>query len=74
MPRLADVFVNIVLTGWLRVHGFSSSLVSRRGIRDYLVDNTGTGFAANAFLTEAAVFGSAHGTNVCQLLDLEVKH
>lgn len=68
LPRVAEVIVNMGLTGWLRVDGFSSSLVARRAIRDHVVDSAGTGFGANAFLTEAAVFCSADGTNVCQVL------
>lgn len=53
VPRLAEVLVNLVLTGWFRVDGFSSSLVARRAIRNYVVDSKGSGFAANAFLTKA---------------------
>nr|ABK24775.1 unknown [Picea sitchensis] len=53
VPRLAEVLVNLVLTVWFRVDGFSSSLVARRAIRNYVVDSKGSGFAANAFLTKA---------------------
>lgn len=68
VPRFAEVFMNIVLTVWLRVDGFSSSLVARRAIRDYLVDAKGSGFAANAFVTEAKVkCDSRNKTNVCVL-------
>lgn len=52
-PRLAEVFVNIALTLYFRIDGFSSSLVARRAIRDYVVDSKGSGFGANAFLTKA---------------------
>lgn len=68
LPRVAEVIVNMGLTGWLKVDGFSSSLVARRAIRDHVVDSAGTGFGANAFLTEAAVLCSGDGTNVCQVL------
>jgi len=66
VPRFIEIFVNVVLTGWLRVDGFSSSLVARRAVRDYVVDSKGTGFAANAFVTSALVKCNANST--CQLL------
>lgn len=53
VPRLTEVLINLVLTVWFRVDGFSSSLVARRAIRDYVVDSRGSGFGANAFLTKA---------------------
>lgn len=53
VPRLTEVLINLVLTVWFRVDGFSSSVVARRAIRDYVVDSKGSGFGANAFLTKA---------------------
>lgn len=68
VPRFTEVFKNIVLTIWLQVGGFSRSLVARRAIRDYLVDAKGSGFATNAFVTEAMVkCDSRNKTNVCLL-------
>lgn len=66
VPRFIEILVTIVLTGWLRVDGFSSSLVARRAVRDYVVDSKGTGFAANAFITSALVKCNANST--CQVL------
>lgn len=60
--------INIILTAWFRVDGFSSSLVARRVIRDYVVDSRGTGIAANVFLKKCKVYSNAENTNVCQVL------
>jgi hypothetical protein len=68
VPRLTEVLVNLILTGWFRLDGFSSSLVARRAIRDYVVDSKGSGLAANAFLTQAEVKSNSNNTDVCQLL------
>jgi hypothetical protein len=68
VPRLTEVVITLVLTFWFRVDGFSSSLVARRTIRDFLVDTKGTGFAANAFLTKAVVQADNNNTQVCQIL------
>lgn len=68
VPRLTEVVVNLILTGWFRVDGFSSSLVARRATRDSVVDSKGSGFAANAFLTRAMVKSNFNNTDVCQVL------
>lgn len=68
VPRLTEVAVNLILTGWFRVDGFSSSLVARRAIRDHVVDSKGSGFAANVFLTKAMVKSNSISTDVCQVL------
>lgn len=68
VPRLVEVLVNLLLTGWFRLDGFSSSLIARRALRDYIVDSTGSGFAANAFLTKALLNSNADNTNNCQVL------
>ena len=68
VPRLTEIVINLVLTFWFRVDGFSSSLVARRAVRDYLVDSKGSGFAATAFLTKAAVKSDFNNTKVCQVL------
>lgn len=62
VPRLTEVLINIVLTVLFKVDGFSSSLVARRTVRDYIVDRKGSGFAANAFLTKALVECDANNT------------
>lgn len=49
----------------------SSSLIARRVVRDYLVDSKGTGFAANAFLTQA--FIKCNQSSVCQILSFRGK-
>lgn len=48
------------------IDGFSSALVARWTIRDYVVDSKGSGFAANAFLSKVVVKSDAN--NTCQLL------
>lgn len=70
VPRLIEVLVNFLLTGWFRLDGFSSSLISRRALRDYIVDSTGSGFAANAFIAKALLNSNADNTNAnsCQVL------
>jgi hypothetical protein len=68
MPRFVEVFVNLLLTGWFRVDGFSSALVARKAVRNYVVDSKGNGFAANAFLSKALVNCNVDNTNVCQML------
>lgn len=66
IPRIVEVLLNLLLTGWLRVDGFSSALVARRAVRDYIVDSKETGLAANAFLHEPWVTYKQNG--VCQVL------
>lgn len=68
LPRVVEIVINIILTDWFRVDGFSSSLVARRVIRDYVVDSRGTGIAANVFLKKCEVYSNAENTNVCQVL------
>lgn len=68
VPRLTEVLINLVLTFWFRVDGFSSALLARRTVRDYLVDSKSSGFAANAFLTEAVVKSNGDNSQVCQVL------
>eukprot|EP00253_Pinus_taeda_P002970 PITA_02970 len=68
VPRLAEVLINIVLTIWFKVDGFSSALLARRAISHYIVDSKGNGFCANSFLTSAVVKSAADNTNVCQVL------
>lgn len=46
VPRFAEALLNIILTAWLRVDGFSSALIARRAIRDDIVDNRGRGLLA----------------------------
>lgn len=64
LPRLAEVSLNIGLTVWFKVDGFSSSLVARRAVKDYVVDTKGSGFAASAFLMKA----KARKDNDCRVL------
>eukprot|EP00250_Pteridium_aquilinum_P023069 c2614_g1_i1 orf=427-2121(+) len=40
-PRLIEAALIAILTLWFRVDGFSSSLVSRRAVRDYVTDEMG---------------------------------
>lgn len=71
VQRFIEIIVNVLVTWWLRVDGLSSSLIARRVVRDYLVDSKGTGFAANAFLTEA--FIKCNQSSVCQILSFRGK-
>lgn len=41
VPRLIEAGLIAILTVWFRVDGFSSSLVSRRAVRDYVTDEVG---------------------------------
>lgn len=68
VSRLAEALVNIIVTVWLRVDGFSSALIARRAIRDYIVDSRGSGIAGNAFLSKCRVYSNVENTNVCQVL------
>lgn len=71
VPRFTEILVNFVLTGWFKVDGFSSALVARRAIKDYVVDSEGTSFAANVFLTKALIYEHEHNggvTDRCQVL------
>lgn len=67
-PRFAELVINVVLTGCLRVDGFSSALVARRAVREYLLDTKGTAFSANMFLVQALVKSNGDYTHVCQVL------
>ena len=60
VPRLTEVLLNLVITGWFNVDGFSSSLVARKIIRDYVVNIRGSRFTANAFLT-STIWGDVKG-------------
>ena len=68
VPRFTEVLIILVLTVWFRVDGFSSSLVARRAIRDYIVDNRGSGFGASEFLTRDLVIYNAGNTHDCHVL------
>ena len=68
VPRLAEVLINISLTIWFKVDGFSSALLARKAISRYIVDSKGNGFCANVFLTSAVVKSNADNTSVCQVL------
>jgi hypothetical protein len=67
-PKFAELVINVILTSCLRVDGFSSALVARRAVREYLIDSKGTGFSANMFLVKALVKSNADYTHVCQVL------
>jgi hypothetical protein len=66
--RFSEIVINFVLAFWFKVDGFSTSLVSRRTIRDHLVNSKGSGFAANAFLMKAIVQFNADNIQVFQVL------
>lgn len=76
VPRVIEMFLNLAVTGWFRTDGFSTSMLARRSIRDYLVDSRGNGFAINAFVTYARVKSSqvrsanieTEHRDVCQVL------
>jgi hypothetical protein len=51
-PRLAEVVINIVLTVCLRIDGFSSALIARREIRNYLLESKKMGFPPICFLSK----------------------
>lgn len=76
VPRVIEMFLNLAVTGWFRTDGFSTSLLARRSIRDYVVDSKGNGFAINAFVTYAWVKSSqvryadikTDHMDVCQVL------
>lgn len=75
VPRVIEMFLNLAVTGWFRTDGFSTSLLARRSIRDYVVDSRGNGFAINAFVTYAWVKSSqvrsakeTDHMDVCQVL------
>lgn len=76
VPRVIEMFLNLAMTGWFRTDGFSTSMLARRSIRDYLVDSRGNGFAINAFVTYARVKSSqvrsanieTEHRDVCQVL------
>lgn len=75
MPRVAEALDNITLSGWLRVDGFSAALVSRRAVKDYIVDNKGSRIAANAFLKNSRVYSNPENTSIlkfsrCSLLEV----
>lgn len=67
-PRFAEAVINFALTVCLRVDGFSSALVARRAVRDYLLDSRRNKFSANMFLVKALVKSNADYTHVCQVL------
>lgn len=67
-PRISEILINLLLTFWFTVDGFSSSMAARRTVRNYLVDCEGKGLAANAFLTEANVNSDPHNKHVIQVL------
>lgn len=81
VPRLAEILINIVLTLWFKIDGFSSSLAARRAIRNNVVESKGVGFPASAFLTAAEVQVRVPADNctvdkysVCQVLSFRCKY
>lgn len=68
MPRFTEVLVNLVLTVWLKVDGFSSALVARKITKEYAVDNKRSGFGANEFRTRDLVNYNAGNTHDCSVL------
>lgn len=68
VPRIIEISINVVLTVWIKLDGFSSAIVARRVVKSHVVNSTGNGFAANAFLTGALVKSNPRNTNVCQVL------
>lgn len=68
VPRLTEIVINLALTFWFKVDGFSSALVARRAMRDYIVDNTRRGFAAHVFMNKAEVRSNEDNTNAYQVL------
>lgn len=80
VPRLAEILINIVLTLWFKIDGFSSSLSARRAIRNNVVESKGVGFPASAFLTAAEIQVRVLEDNcaedkysVCQVLSFRCK-
>ena len=55
LPSLIEILINLLLVGWFKVDGFSTSMVARKGVRRYIVGNKESGFAANAFLSRGLV-------------------
>lgn len=64
--RLLEIFVNLVLTVFFKVDGFTSALAARRAVRSYVVDSKQTGLPANVFLTSALIV--VKSKSVCQVL------
>lgn len=64
--RLVEIFVNLLLTVFFKVDGFSSALAARRAVRSYVVDSKGNGLPANVFLTSGLVV--VKSDSVCQVL------
>lgn len=64
LPRLTVVFIQIVLTFWFKVDGFSSFVLAERTLRNYLPDR----IHPHRFLTKAHVKSNADNTNACQVL------
>lgn len=68
VPRLVEILLNFMLTFWFKVDAFSSALVARRAVKQYIVDDNGRGFAASVFMTETRVKSNVNHSNVCQVL------
>jgi len=68
VPRSVEILINLGVTFWFKVDGFSSALVARRAVRDYIVDNTTRGFAAHVFIAKAEAQSNDNHSNVYQLL------
>lgn len=64
--RLVEIFVNLLLTVFFKVDGFSSALAARRAVRSYVVDSKGSGLPANVFITSGLVV--VKSDSVCQVL------
>lgn len=68
LPRLTEILINLVLVFWFKVDGFSSSLIARRAVRNYIVNDSKRGFAAHVFMNAAEVRSNDDNTNVYQVL------
>lgn len=80
LPRLIEILINLLLVGWFGVDGFSTSMVARKVVKFYVVDNKASGFVANAFLRAPLVKSKntksnhddinsiENDTHICQVL------
>lgn len=68
VPKIVEISINFLLTFWIKVDGFSSAMVARKAVKNHVLNSTGDGFAAIAFLTGALVKYNGSNNTVCQVL------
>ena len=68
LPRLTLVLIMLLLTFWLKVDGFSTTMFALNAVANYLPMQNSTVFSPHSILSRALVKSNANKISVCQVL------